>query len=118
MTPTQTPDQEREHFFKLLHQFHTAMLITHAGEGRLRARPMAVAKAEDGDEGRVWFFTQAESAKVHEIDVDTRVHLVFQHDRSVYLSLERPRRTGPHDRAKIEELLAGALQSVVPGRQG
>ena len=38
MTSTQTPAQEREHFFKLLYGFYTAMLITHADADRLRAR--------------------------------------------------------------------------------
>lgn len=70
MTPTQTPAQEREHFFKLLHGFHTAMLITHAGADRLRTRPMAVAHTE-GD-GRVWFITDAASAKAHEIETAAR----------------------------------------------
>ncbi len=114
MTTTQTPAQEREHFFKLLHQFHTAMLVTHVGEDRLRARPMAVAKAEDGDEGRVWFLTHAESAKAHEIDVDTRVHLVCQNDRSAYLSLSGHAEL-VHNRAKVEELWQEPFKVWFPG---
>ncbi len=69
-------EKERAHFLQLLHQFHTAMLVTHESEDRLRARPMAVAKIED--DGKLWFLTDAENAKAHEIERDTRVHIVCQ----------------------------------------
>jgi general stress protein 26 len=85
MHHTPTTAEQREHFHKLLSEFHTAMLVTHAANGRLRARPMAIARVED--DCRLWFFTTAESAKSHEIQADTHVHIVCQKDRSAYLSL-------------------------------
>ena len=101
MSDTPSTSDQREHFHRLLKQFHTAMLVTHAGDGRLRARPMAVAKVED--DGRVWFFTGAESAKVHEIEADTRVQIVCQNDRSAYLSMSGYADLR-RDRSKIAEL--------------
>jgi general stress protein 26 len=95
-----SPDQ-KEHLMKLLKQFSTAMLVTHAGADQLRARPMAVAQIEDG--GRVWFISSRETAKVHEIEQDTRVHLVCLKEHSAYLSLSG-RATLEENRAKVAEL--------------
>lgn len=96
-----TPTDNREHLHRLLEQFSTAMLVTHAGGGKLRARPMAVAQVEK--DCRVWFLTAEESAKAHEIGSDTRVQIICQNDRSAYLSLGGEARL-VRDRTKIHEL--------------
>ncbi len=77
------------------------MLVTHAGDEHLRARPMAIAQVEE--DCRIWFITGAETGKVHEIESDTRVHIVCQNDRSAYLSLSG-RADLVRDRAKVAEL--------------
>ena len=87
------------------------MLITHAGEGRLRARPMAIAKVEE--DARVWFITGADTAKAHEIASDKRVHIVCQNDRSAYLSLSGHAEV-VRDRAKIEELWKERFRAFFP----
>ena len=112
MNETPPPAEQREHFHKLLKQFNTAMLVTHAGEGRLRARPMVVAQVED--DGRVWFITGAETAKTHEIEADTRVHIICQNDRSAYLSLSG-RADLVRDRAKAAELWQEPFRVWFPG---
>ncbi len=99
MTPTIS--DQREHFHRLLAQFKVAMLVTHAGNGRLRARPMALARVEEG--GQLWFMTDSETAKAHEIETESDVQVVCQNDRSTYLSLQG-RASLIHDRHKIEEL--------------
>ncbi len=71
--------------YDLLQKFHTAMLVTHVENGDVRARPMAIADTEQS--GAIWFITDRESAKVHEIEQDTRVLVVAQRDRDVYLSI-------------------------------
>ncbi len=111
-TTAAEPAAERTHFHALLTHFHTAMLVTHAGADRLRARPMAVAKIED--DSRMWFFTDADSAKAHEIETDTRVHIVCQNDRSAYLSLSGRARL-VRDRAKVEELWKEPFKVWFPG---
>src|ERR1700750_234953 len=83
--PPPATAEQREHFLKLLRQFSTAMLVTHAEGHRLRARPMAIAQV--ADDGTLWFITGLETAKAHEIEVDTDVHVVCQDDHSAYLSL-------------------------------
>ena len=77
--------EQRQRFHALLNRFKTAMLVTHGEDGRLRARPMAVARIDS--DGSVWFIASAESTKIHEIETDTQVHIVCQDDRSAYISL-------------------------------
>jgi general stress protein 26 len=101
MSPNFATSEQREHFLKLLKQFSTAMLVTHAGAGELRARPMAIADVEAG--GRVWFITSVDTAKVHEIESDTGVHLVCLKEHSAYLSISG-RASLSRDRARIERV--------------
>ena len=112
MNTTPTPDEQREHFHKLLSQFHTAMLVTHESDSRLRARPMAIARVED--DCRMWFITSAESAKSHEIQNDSHVQVVCQKDRSAYLSLTG-RAVLVRDRGMIHALWQEAFRVWFPG---
>jgi general stress protein 26 len=92
---------ETDKLFTLLSEFSTAMLITAAGDGRLRARPMEIALIEPSC--RLWFITAVDTVKVHEIERETRVHIACQKDRSCYLSING-RATLVEDREKVAEL--------------
>jgi general stress protein 26 len=112
MEPTlATPDQ-RDHFLRLLKEFPTAMLVTHAGQDRLRARPMAIADVDAA--GRIWFLSNVETAKVHEIATDTRVHLVCLKDRSAYLSIAGTAAL-MQDRARLDEVWQEPFKVWFPG---
>ena len=87
------------------------MLVTHEADGRLRARPMAIAQVENG--GKLWFLSAEDTAKVHEIIKDTRVHLTLQKDRSIYLSING-HATVVHDRAKVDEVWQEAFKVWFP----
>lgn len=78
-----SPTPEKVH--ELLQSFHTAMLITHAGEEEMHARPMEIAHA--GPDCHVWFFTDSSSNKTRELRQDQHVLLTFQKDHQKYLSL-------------------------------
>lgn len=97
-TPSQT--HEREHLLGLLRHFRVAVLVTYADD-RLRARPMAIARVDD--DGRIWFFTGRQAAKVHEIEANTRVHVVCQNDNNTCLSLSGQARLHA-DRSLIADL--------------
>ena len=114
MTETPSLAEQRAHFHKLLTHFQTAMLVTHAGEDRLRARPMAIAQVEA--DSRLWFITGAETAKTHEIEADTRVQVVCQNDRSAYLSLSGHAEL-VRDRAKIAALWKESFRVWFPAGQ-
>ena len=53
---------------EMIQGIRVAMLTTAMPDGTLRSRPMATQQTEfDGD---LWFFTEASSGKVHEIQDD------------------------------------------------
>lgn len=104
-------ESEAQKFHDLLVKFETAMLITHTGDGSLRARPMAVAQIED--DCTVWFMSLHESGKVHEIEHDNRVAVTCQKDRDTYLSLTG-RALLSRDREKISELWRESYQVWFP----
>ena len=112
MNPNPTPSEQRVHVYSLLKKFGTAMLVTRAGEDQLRVRPMAIAQVED--QGDVWFVTSVDTAKVHEIEDESRVNLVCQNDHSAYLSLEGRARV-VNDRAKLEEVWSEPMKVWFPG---
>jgi general stress protein 26 len=112
--PPPASQKQREHFQKLLRQFSTAMLVTHADGGRLRARPMAIAQVADNN--TLWFITGMETAKAHEIEQDTRVHITCQDDHSAYLSFDGRARL-VDDRKKVAELWQEPFRVWFPGGQ-
>lgn len=79
-----------------------AMLTTVAEDGSLRSRPMATQKQEfDGD---LWFFTRADSDKVHQAQQENHVNVAYANpDDQQYLSVSG-RAELIRDKAKIEEL--------------
>jgi general stress protein 26 len=96
----------------LLSSFSTAMLITRNEEDLIHARPMALAKVDES--GKIWFLSSHDSGKVHEIENDTRVHLVFQKEHSLYLSV-RGIASVFQDRQKIAELWKEPFRVWFPG---
>jgi general stress protein 26 len=92
---------EATKFCELLGKFSAAVLVTHAGMNKLRARPMAIAKVEGN--GNLWFITGAETAKVHEIISNTAVQIICQQDRSACLSIAGHAEI-VEDKAKLDEL--------------
>jgi len=112
MHPTATPDAQREHFISLLKKFDTAMLLTINGNHGFHARPMAITRVED--DGLLWFFANANSAKIHELQHDSRAFLTAQNGDSAFLSLEG-RANLLADREKIADLWSEPLRLWFPG---
>lgn len=65
-----------KHFESLVDDFSNGMLVTKHDPGVLRARPMHVADYDDA--GKLWFLTDRDSAKVDELEDDSRVAVTFQ----------------------------------------
>jgi general stress protein 26 len=78
------PDNQLDKVRELLQDFDTAMLVTHGQEG-FRARPMAIARVEPSCD--LWFFTDRDTAKVHEVETNREVLIVCQNDHSSYVSV-------------------------------
>lgn len=77
-------EQNKQHFFSMLGKFSYGMMTTHAKNGELHTRPMAIAKV-DG-EGDVWLVTDVHSDKVEELNQDARVCVALQQEQR-FLSL-------------------------------
>jgi len=97
-------------FYELLKGFHNAMIVTHANGG-LRARPMAIAQLQPSCE--MWFITDKDSAKAHEIDGDMRVLVVCQNDSTAYISASGTAKV-VHDPQKIEQIWREPFQVFFP----
>ena len=96
---------------ELLHEIDFCMLTTIA-DGKLRSRPMSTQKFEfDGD---LWFFTDANTHKVEEIEADSRVCVAYsQPDDNKFVSVSGQGEIS-NDRAKMEELWNPILKAWFP----
>jgi general stress protein 26 len=75
MSDTISHDQALKKLGSLIKDISVAMLTTAEPDGTLRSRPMATQKTEF--DGTLWFFTQAHSPKVDEIDRAHQVNLSY-----------------------------------------
>lgn len=98
------PHDERKEFLDLLKNFDAAMLVTERDD-ELRSRPMAIAEATE--DGRLWFVTSVDSAKMDEITEHPQVNVTMQADRK-FLSVSGTTRA-TRDPDKIDELWSDAL---------
>ncbi len=71
---TSTKD-EREKIWDLIKDARVAML-TSEDNGRLRSRPM-VASQKNFDDGRLWFFTRADSPKADQVQREHQVNASY-----------------------------------------
>src|SRR5688572_20406441 len=70
----------------ILAQFRVGMLVTHAEDASMHARPMRIAAQEK--DGVLWFLSDVESQKIIELGGDARATVVFQDaERARFLSL-------------------------------
>jgi general stress protein 26 len=92
-------ERELKQFTEILATFDTAMLVTQRGR-ELRSRPMAIAD-RTGD-GRVWFITNIDSAKLEELTENPEVNVAMQAD-SKFLSISGTVRA-TRDRDKVDDL--------------
>jgi general stress protein 26 len=102
---------EAEKLKELLDSFETAVLITHSG-GKLCARPMVIARVEENCD--VWFITAKSSAKVHEIEADTRVQIVAQNGSRACVSISGHAKR-VEDAWKVAELWREGFRPWFPG---
>jgi general stress protein 26 len=97
---------------KLIKGISIAMLTTRDDDGTLRSRPMQTQDQEF--DGTLWFFTQASSHKVLEIDHEHQVNLSYaQPDDNRYVSVSGTA-TLVRDRARIDELWSPVLKAWFP----
>ena len=109
---TNSSTEQREHFISLLRRFDTVMLVTLNSDHEFHGRPMAVAAIEP--DGRLWFLTGKDTAKVHEIEMDSHAYLTAQDGDSAFLTLSG-RASLIEDREKVAELWQEGFKIWFPG---
>lgn len=72
-------NEARDKLLEILTDFDTAMLVTVDREGRLRSRPMHIARVDST--GDLWFATSLASGKTDEIAADVRCAVTLQSKR-------------------------------------
>lgn len=93
----------------LIDGIHIAILTTVDGSGHLVSRPMSALKMDD--KGVFWFFTEAKSAIVHQLE---RVNLSFSdEDASTYVSIAGHGAIS-EDRALVHELWSPLMKPWFP----
>ncbi len=102
---------QNEKFRERLGDFDTAVLITQGPKNQFNARPMAIAGVSDDCD--LWFITSKDSAKVHQIQKDTRVNIVCQHGWSSCICATG-RASLEFDKGKLEQLWNTAYQVWFP----
>ena len=104
--------QDIEKINELIQDIEIAMLTTIDESGDLHSRPMATQKAEFT--GEIWFFTDANSHKVDEINSDQRVNVSYASPGgNSFVSISGTAKLVT-DKAKIEELYNPILKAWFP----
>lgn len=111
-TSTPLDQKTSERFSELIGDIRFAMLTTVAADGSLRSRPMATQKTEfDGD---LWFFTDDDSPKVDEIQLERHVAVSYADPSSQkYVSVSGTASI-VHDKERIRELWTPAVKAWFP----
>ena len=92
----------RKKVYEILKDFSTAMLVTICPDGGPGARPMHIARVDEGS-GNVWFLTSKGGNLAKELKANGSVLLVFEKENAVYLSLKGDARV-TEDRKMIQDL--------------
>lgn len=97
---------------ELIKDIQIAMLTTAAEGGALHARPMATVKRPF--DGTLWFFTDAESGKVYEVQADQNVNVAYAAPSDNTFVSVAGRASVSRDKAKIKELWSPAMKAWFP----
>lgn len=101
-----------QQLFDKIKDVRIAMFTTADEQGSLHARPMFTH--EPDSDGALWFFTEKDSAKIHELRQESRVNLGYADPgANLYVSVSG-RCQVVEDRQKIKELWSEPLRGWFP----
>jgi general stress protein 26 len=97
----------------LIEHVQVAMLTTISLDGSLRSRPMVTQDPKVEFDGALWFFTEASSDKVREIQARAEVNLSYSNGNNTYVSVSG-RAELVRDRHWMEELWSPSVTAWFP----
>lgn len=110
MANSQEHNQKTQQLRTLIKDIDNAMLTTVDDDGSLHSRPMSIFSHIDAD-GKLWFFTFADSHKVLEIQRRQQVNVSFSSpDQQRYISISGTAEL-VRDRNKLQEKWKPELQT-------
>ncbi|BAZ80748.1 MAG: pyridoxamine 5'-phosphate oxidase family protein [Sphaerospermopsis kisseleviana] len=113
MANSQEHNQKTQQLRTLIKDIDNAMLTTVDDDGSLHSRPMSIFSDIDAD-GKLWFFTFADSHKVLEIQRRQQVNVSFSSpDQQRYISISGTAEL-VKDRNKLQEKWKPELQTWFP----
>ncbi|MDX1995165.1 MAG: pyridoxamine 5'-phosphate oxidase family protein [bacterium] len=105
-----THDEPNKKLSEMIKDVNIAMLTTIAPDGTLNSRPMGTQDAEfDGD---LWFFTEVETGKVHDVEQNPNVNVSYASDTK-WISVAGQAQI-VRDRAKIDQYWQESLKVFFP----
>lgn len=107
-----TDQAAKDKVLSLLKDITIAMMATQGDGGLMHARPMATNTAEF--DGSLWFFTDANSPKVREIEAHPQTLLTYADPAGQNYVSVQGRAVLVRDRAKVSELWGEALRVWFP----
>lgn len=102
-------EKDLKHFMDVLKTFDTAMLVTRR-DRELRSRPMEIV--DRTEDGRIWFITSIDSAKLEELTENPDVNVAMQDDPK-FLSISGAVRA-TRDREKVDEVWKESYSAWFP----
>jgi general stress protein 26 len=103
---------QRAKVYEMIKGFSTTMFVTKGAGKPAESRPMHIARVEEG--GELWFLTGKDGRIVEELEEEPRVLLVFQDERSSFVSV-RGRARVVQDRARVKDLWKAPYKVWFPG---
>lgn len=95
-------DEGKKKIGELIKDVRICMMATLAGDGTIDSRPMATQETEF--DGTVWFLSRHESGKVHEIEDDAHVTLIYSDPKNHNFVSAKGKAQISRDKGKIHEL--------------
>jgi general stress protein 26 len=122
MTPTRTtrddaPTEKRiDELYDLIEGIEVAMLVTHAVDGTLVARPMQTLPRTPGAD--LWFMTTTETGKVEELRANPEVNACYFNPKSREWVSVSGRASLNHNVTRIRELYRADWKAWLPDEGG
>lgn len=106
-------DEGKKKIGELIKDIRICMMTTANPDGGFDSRPMATQKTDF--DGTVWFLTRNESGKVHEIQEDAHISLLYSDTSDSKYVTAKGRASVSQDKAKIHELWNPMFHAWFPG---
>lgn len=108
-------EMDLKHLGEMIKDIKFTMLTTVTTDGTIHSRPMASLKFDvEKFDGKIWFFTKKNTAKIHDIENEQQVNLAYANpDKQRYISVAG-RAQVSEDKEKMKELWNPILKAWFP----